>query len=329
MSDDHTFHLSCHCQSNILRITYPADTEPFNKNQVCDCSYCLKKRIVWSIAPAGSVKVLRGFDKLRDYQFGGKNMHHRWCGECGSNLVATYKDANLNFDMPMYFNMRNIRDDHFDLWKYPVTPINFSQAGDKYNHPELSDIPGAQEYLEKRAQGRDGPTEILLGSCHCKAIKFALIDSPLGTTRMNDCACSICLGNGSLWIYPPRQDFFFSPSAPDEPYHPHPDSTFDYGYYKKENLMYHCRECGCNLFELEPPEGLAKYPLEKQRLGVNASLLTNISDYFEDVSGLSWDDEKRKEGYESKTKTLESMRRGRTMKLAGPPHYKLDLSEFA
>ena len=76
MPDEH-FHLACHCQSNILRVTYPEGTKPFAKNQACDCSFCVKRRIIWSIVPGGRTKVLKGFTDLVDYQFGGKGLYHK------------------------------------------------------------------------------------------------------------------------------------------------------------------------------------------------------------------------------------------------------------
>ena len=149
--------------------------------------------------------------------------------------------------------------------------------------------------------------------------------------------------NGSLWIYPPRQNVFFSPSNPGKPYAPLDSAIFTYGYYKKENLMWHCKICSCNLYEAEPEQVMEKLPLEKQTIGLNISLLSNISEWFDDVAGLSWNEEERIAGYSGEVtscqgskdksqkpyKALESMNRGRGMKFAGPPHYKLDLEGLA
>jgi len=60
-----------------------------------------------------------------------------------------------------------------------------------YVHPTLSDLPGAEEYFK----GLSTKGEILVGACHCKAVKFAVKTEPLEQVEeINDCACSICLG---------------------------------------------------------------------------------------------------------------------------------------
>jgi len=59
-----------------------------------------------------------------------------------------------------------------------------------YTLPELADLPGAKEHLDTIP----GEGEILVGSCHCQAIKFAVKSEPLESARIVDCACSICLG---------------------------------------------------------------------------------------------------------------------------------------
>ncbi len=63
-----------------------------------------------------------------------------------------------------------------------------------YKPVSLDDIPGAADYLTKRAEDIDFPTEIYVGSCHCQAIKFACLDKPLKEAKLDDCACSICTG---------------------------------------------------------------------------------------------------------------------------------------
>ena len=64
----------------------------------------------------------------------------------------------------------------------------------QYTHTTLSDLPGAKEYLDKRAKELDHPTEVRVGSCHCQAIKFAVACKPLDKVELCDCSCSICSG---------------------------------------------------------------------------------------------------------------------------------------
>ena len=70
------YHLACHCQTHILQLTLPT-VDLFNDtfgNGVCDCSHCLKRRIVWGQAPKNSLKVIKGVGmngvNLQTYVFG-------------------------------------------------------------------------------------------------------------------------------------------------------------------------------------------------------------------------------------------------------------------
>ena len=64
----------------------------------------------------------------------------------------------------------------------------------QYTHITLDDIPGAKSYMEERQKADPSLTTILVGSCHCQAIKVALASAPAEESEINDCACSICLG---------------------------------------------------------------------------------------------------------------------------------------
>ena len=105
MTSDHIYHLSCHCQDHVLRLTLPSDKSVFEGIGVCDCSYCVKKRIVWGVAPPGSLTVVRGFGTdgkdLQGYEFGGKNCAHQFCPRCGSQLLGMKFDPSKD----MYYNV--------------------------------------------------------------------------------------------------------------------------------------------------------------------------------------------------------------------------------
>lgn len=74
-----TYHLACHCQTHILQLSLPREGL-FRHTTVCDCSHCLKRRIVWDETPMGSIKVIKGFGKdsveLQQYSFGSKTFPH-------------------------------------------------------------------------------------------------------------------------------------------------------------------------------------------------------------------------------------------------------------
>ena len=99
------FHLSCHCQSNLLKLTIPlnptpsaalsdTDTDPTENASkasadtaievqshadeaiiqalsnsapllVCDCSICVKRLIIWSLQPMDRITIVRGCERGR------------------------------------------------------------------------------------------------------------------------------------------------------------------------------------------------------------------------------------------------------------------------
>ena len=79
-----TYHLACHCQTHVLRLTLPPD-QTLDTMGVCDCSHCLKRRIVWAMIPGKYVEVVRGVDEgLLEYRFGKKaGCHQVRCDEGG------------------------------------------------------------------------------------------------------------------------------------------------------------------------------------------------------------------------------------------------------
>jgi hypothetical protein len=94
--------LSCHCQKNIVELTLPLPIPapdhgtPFTDNGVCDCSHCLKRRVVWFFAPPGSVKVLKGGaadGSETSHRTGHGLMQSQSCSECGTFLPGASGDS--------------------------------------------------------------------------------------------------------------------------------------------------------------------------------------------------------------------------------------------
>ena len=92
------YHLACHCQTHILQLTLPLEGL-FSDNSVCDCSHCLKRRIIWGEAPKGSIKVIKGVGtdgvELQEYRFGTKSFAHqvspRYNNAAGEALIGTHQ----------------------------------------------------------------------------------------------------------------------------------------------------------------------------------------------------------------------------------------------
>ena len=70
----------CHCGA--VEIGIPWDGE-FHKLRRCDCSYCSRRWAVVASVKVGSLKILRGEDRLALYRWGTGVARHYFCPVCG------------------------------------------------------------------------------------------------------------------------------------------------------------------------------------------------------------------------------------------------------
>ena len=73
--------LTCHCENVELEVNIPETGYP--KLMRCNCSLCKRKGAVMSPLPKENVKLVKGQDSLKLYQYHTKVAEHYFCSNCG------------------------------------------------------------------------------------------------------------------------------------------------------------------------------------------------------------------------------------------------------
>jgi hypothetical protein len=78
---------SCHCGN----VRYQVSLDIEKPMTACNCSMCGRAGTLLTFVPAASFKLEKGEDKLTDYQFNKKVIHHSFCSTCGVKPFARGK----------------------------------------------------------------------------------------------------------------------------------------------------------------------------------------------------------------------------------------------
>ena len=113
--------LKCHCGAIEAEINVPENLEKVLR---CNCSLCKRKGAVMSMVKNDDFKIIKGKDKLSQYQFHTKVAKHYFCSICG---IYTHHNPRINPAMTG-FNLGCIED--IDTFKFNDVLINDGQ-----NHP--------------------------------------------------------------------------------------------------------------------------------------------------------------------------------------------------
>lgn len=70
---------SCHCGD----VRFECELDLADGTSKCNCSICSKSRFWKAIVSADKFRLLQGADRLGDYQFASRSIHHQFCKTCG------------------------------------------------------------------------------------------------------------------------------------------------------------------------------------------------------------------------------------------------------
>ena len=112
--------LKCHCG----QVEAEIKIDNFNKILRCNCSICKRKGAIMSIVNNDEFKIVKGKDKLKNYQFHTKVANHYFCTVCG---IYTHHNPRSN-PSKTGFNLGCI--DELDTFKLQDVDMN-----DGLNHP--------------------------------------------------------------------------------------------------------------------------------------------------------------------------------------------------
>ena len=85
--------LTCHCGGVEIEVSLPNGL----KNLVrCNCSFCKRHSSVMAIIDSSDLKVVKGEELLKSYQFHTKTAEHYFCSVCGCSF-SSFLFNNIKF----------------------------------------------------------------------------------------------------------------------------------------------------------------------------------------------------------------------------------------
>ena len=81
---------SCHCGAVVLELDL---LDGIVDPRRCDCSICRRKGAIVASVPLTGIKIVKGADALKVYQFNTRVARHYFCSNCG---IHTHHQRRLN-----------------------------------------------------------------------------------------------------------------------------------------------------------------------------------------------------------------------------------------
>ena len=83
---------TCHCGAVEIELDLP---DGITEVRRCDCSMCRRRGAIAASVPLDGIKILKGKDSLKLYQFNTKTAKHFFCSNCG---IYTHHQRRSNPD---------------------------------------------------------------------------------------------------------------------------------------------------------------------------------------------------------------------------------------
>ncbi|KFY01241.1 hypothetical protein O988_02852 [Pseudogymnoascus sp. VKM F-3808] len=250
-----TYSGNCHCGAFKFNIQIP-ELQSFVE---CNCNTCSKSGYKWIFPDANHFSIVRGDGMLTVYDFGGGSMVHKFCPNCGTNVLGVLHGKTGGESVGI--NVRTLMG--VDVWALESKPYDGAGTEPAYKPQEFAGpLPTA-----------DVPNpRIFTGSCHCGNVSIAVKAKPLPskgqtlpeirgpgspfsehTEYVQECSCSICMRNGTIFIYPFRPQVSISDPS---------NSLKVYMMGRKFQQHKFCSVCGVSMFidKEKFPEDAAKWP---------------------------------------------------------------------
>jgi len=71
---------TCHCGAVEMELDLPGGLVDVRR---CDCSLCRRRGAIVASVPLDGIRILKGDDAMRSYQFNTNTAKHYFCGTCG------------------------------------------------------------------------------------------------------------------------------------------------------------------------------------------------------------------------------------------------------
>lgn len=130
-----TYSGSCHCGA----VRFETDVDLAEGTFRCNCSICLKSRAWMAAVPAPAFRLLAGEADLRDYQFGQKRIHHRFCAHCGVRPFSQGQDPKGN----RFYAVRVNCLDGVDAKEFVDAPVKYFDM----RHDNMKSPPAETRHL--------------------------------------------------------------------------------------------------------------------------------------------------------------------------------------